>query len=219
MRTKSTFPDWLFSFGDFWVESNEYPITKNQIVSVGFPYLENEIAKYSSVKKKKQVLFISQWTIGESFSKFASKLSEVDELGYRIVYKLHPLESMNWREKYPWLAKADLDVIDDNRTPLYRLFAESNFLVGVYSTAVYEGLAFGLQTFVFDAIGAEFMDSLVEINIVIKISSVDEIAKHIITGSRFEQLETEKFFRTDAKNRIVRLLSKMVMSRIKSQLG
>ncbi len=213
MRTKSTFPDWLFSFGDFWIESTEFPIDKKQIISVGFPHLDKEMEKYSHTKKKKQILIISQYTIGENLSKFAVKLSEVENFEYRVVFKLHPLEIQNWRQNYPWLVEAELDVIDDNITPLYRLFAESEIQVGVYSTAIYEGLAFGLQTFIFDAAGAEYMDSLVEANVAIIISSADDIVKHVRTGSSYTQLETERFFRRGAKDRIVSLLSKMVRER------
>lgn len=217
MRNKSTFPDLLLTFGDFWTDSIEYPVDKKRVLSVGYPYLETEREKYANTQKKKQILLLSQPTVGEELSKFAVELSEAENNEYRVVYKLHPLEYLDWRKKYPWLVGANLDVIDSSRTPLYQLFAESEIQVGVYSTAIYEGFAFELKTFVFNAAGAEIMDSLVDAGFAIRISSVEEITSLLQKGSISAPLEIEKFFRKDSRDRIVRLLSKIVSTRINNQ--
>jgi hypothetical protein len=66
------------------------------------------------------------------------------------VYKPHPGEVDRWREEYPWLVDAPVDVVGADGPPLHRLFAESRAQVGVYSTALYEGLRFGLETYLLD---------------------------------------------------------------------
>jgi len=206
---KHTFPNWFFAFGNYWAKLADFPISKNRIVSMGFPFLDAEMNKYADLPKKKQILFISQSSIGEKLSKFATELSKIDH-GYRLVFKLHPLECKGWRVKYPWLADADLDVIDDSKTSLYRLFSESKIQIGVYSTAIYEGLAFGLATYLLDVPGVEYFESLVETGVALKVPSVEEFMKYLQDNPTFAQFDKDGFFRSGAKERIIQWLQKYV---------
>jgi hypothetical protein len=149
-RTKRTFPDYLFTFGDFWKKCVEFPIKKDCIFSVGYPFLEKEAAKYFEVIKKNQILFISQGSSGKELSKFAVDVTNYSDLNYNVVYKLHPGEYHRWKREYPWLYKErDKIKIVEESIPLYRLMAESKTQVGVSSTAIYEGLYFGLNTYIY----------------------------------------------------------------------
>ena len=111
-RKKEMFADYLFVFGDFWKSSANFPIQKSHIISVGYPHFESERQKYSKLLKQKQILFISQAPVGEALSRIASELGSIKDFGYRILYKLHPLERDGWREKYPWLIQSEVEVID-----------------------------------------------------------------------------------------------------------
>ncbi|WP_254761519.1 hypothetical protein [Natrinema marinum] len=160
-RTKETFPDYLLTFGDFWKESVEFPIPDDRVFPIGYPYLEQSIDKYDDVETKDQLLFISQGTIGEQLSKFALEVDRHSEIDHEIVYKLHPGEYDRWETEYPWLLETDIEVVDSSDRQLYKLFAESDAQIGVGSTAVYEGLAFGLQTYIYDCPGSEVLEPLV----------------------------------------------------------
>jgi len=203
---KTTFPDWLFTFGDYWSKSVEYTIDENHVVSTGFPYIDDEKRTISNVKRKKQILVLSQWTIGTDLSKFTAELSKVENLNYNIVYKLHPLEYQGWEEKYPWLVDADVEVIHDSKKSLYRLFAESEIQIGVYSTTIFEGLAFGLKTYILDMHGAEYTEQLIEEGVALKVTSVDDLVKQIRSDRKLEKFDSERFFRTGARSRITSLL-------------
>ena len=145
------------------LETNvEFPILEDRVIPVGYPYLEESIDKYDHVETTPQILFISQRTIGEQFSKFAMEVAKYPAINYDIVYKLHPGEYDRWQEEYPWLKEADFEIIDSSELPLYELFAQSSAQVGVGSTAVFEGLAFGLETFVYVGHGSEVLQVLVE---------------------------------------------------------
>ncbi|MDR0900982.1 MAG: sialyltransferase [Methanobrevibacter sp.] len=202
------FPDTILTFGNYWNEVAEYPISKEKKIAIGFPYLEDEISSYldhlndeylnykfdiskkndkkNSKKNKNQILFISQGVIGKYLSKFAYELSEklnqLDE-EYEIVYKLHPGEYSDWKNNYKYLKKAAEDdnfiVIDDNKIPLYELFAKSEYQVGVFSTAIYEGLIFNCKTLVVDLPGIEYLDDLIEKNYVLKIKDSSEFIEKI----------------------------------------
>lgn len=207
-RTKRIFPDFLFLFGDFWKEGVDYPIPQERVFSVGYPYLESEAEKYSALEQKDQLVFISQRGNGKAISKFAVRLSREKDSPLEIVYKLHPGEYLRWRKDYPWLAEADIQVVADDEIPLYQLFAESRIQVGVNSTAIVEGLRFGLKTFLLDLPGVEHMERLVSRGTAAIVSSVGEIVKKA-KGKSFPRVEIANFFKPNASKNVINVLEKL----------
>ena len=210
-RRKSTFPDYLLTWGDYWQKCTEYPLDADHIVSVGYPFIEEVKGKQVNVTKKKQILIISQERIGTLISQFAVKLSEIAELDYKIVYKLHPRECDNWRETYPWLADAKLEVIDTTDAILHKLFAESMIQLGVFSTAIYEGLSYGLDTYLIDAPGVEYLTPLLRTGQVRKVSSSEELFTLIDTQEASMPFDSEYFFRSNAVDNIIRFLRDLAL--------
>ena len=200
-RVKRTFPDYLFSFGDFWKMGVEYPISSDRICSVGYPYFEDEAKQYARLAKKNQIVFISQGTVGKEMSRFAVQLSARNDFPLKIIYKLHPGEYARWRKEYPWLVGANIQVVGDDRLPLYRLFAESKIQVGVNSTAIYEGLNFGVQTILLDLPGVEYMDHLVKENVGRVVASPSELMQQT-RETTVAEIQTENFFKPDSLNNI-----------------
>jgi len=207
-RTKRTFPDYLFSFGDFWKMGVEYPISKDRICSVGYPYLEDEAKQYAGIKKKDQIVFISQGTVGKEMSRFAVQLGARNDFPLKIVYKLHPGEYARWQREYPWLIESDIQVVDDDSIPLYQLFAESRIQVGVNSTALYEGLIFGLQTILLDLPGVEYMEHLIEQQVARVISSPEELVEGI-RNELVPKVKTERFFKPNSLNNIKKAINEI----------
>jgi hypothetical protein len=208
-RKKENFADYVLIWGDYWKSDVEYPISKNNVISVGFPYLESKKDSYPEVAKKRQIIFISQGNIGEPLSRFAVALNEEPNLDYGILYKLHPQEQIRWKEKYPWLASSAIEVVDSKRITLHELFAESMIQVGVCSTALFEGLVYGLQTYVVDAACVELMDSLVEQGVVEKVSTPEELLKCIREHDESKPLDVEQFFRKNAVENIMSFLDNL----------
>src|SRR5699024_2275823 len=114
-------------------------------------------------KKKKQILFISQGTIGKELAKLALNISR-NMPDYHFIFKLHPGEFDRWRSEYTELSTAakfeNFEVIDNNKINLYRFLAESDYQIGVYSTAIFEGLTLGCKTVLFNLPGIEYMKDL-----------------------------------------------------------
>ena len=195
------FPDKILSFGDYWKNACPFPIDNNNIISMGFPYFEENSKTYMEIaenkikenngeddfKKNKQILFISQGVIGKYLSKLAYETAENinnKDNDYQIIYKLHPGEYGTWRENYEYLIKAtnefdDFEVIDESQPPLYELFAKSHYQIGAFSTAIYEGLAFNCKTFIIDVPGVEYLDDLIDKNIVKKVKNSEEVINYI----------------------------------------
>ncbi|WP_082230104.1 hypothetical protein [Halorubrum lipolyticum] len=207
-ETKVMFPDYVLTWGEFWNENLRFPIPDERVISVGYPYLEDRLNQYDDVEPAKQLLFISQGTIGRELSQFALKVHEDDRIEHEVVYKLHPGEYDRWEDEYPWLAESDMRVIDESEPPLYRLFAESSAQVGVGSTAVYEGLCFDLETFVFEADGADVLQPLVEDGAASMIEDVDDLAGQMgsVDTSQFDR---ERFFKSDSVANILEELERI----------
>lgn len=212
------FPDKILSFGDYWKNSSHFPIDNENIISIGFPYFEensktymklaeNKNEKDADENSNKQILFISQGVIGKYLSKMAYETAENinngnnDEKNYNFIYKLHPGEYGTWRENYDYLTKAvgeyeNFTVIDKSEPPLYELFAKSNYQVGAFSTAIYEGLAFNCKTFIIDVPGVEYLDDLIEKDIVKKVKKSEELINYINNENlSIQEYDKDYFFK------------------------
>ncbi len=191
------FPDIFYSFGEYWSETIEFPIDKENIIPYGFPHLKNRIKQYEQISKiDKQILFISQGAIGKELSKFAYEVAQaLDE--YSIIYKLHPGEYDRWKDEYKELVLAsklkNVTVIDNNQRELYSYFAESEYQIGVFSTAIYEGLAFNCKTLLVNLPGIEYMKYLIEKGIAKKITNIEQL-KTQIKGFTTKHYNEEYFF-------------------------
>lgn len=173
------FPDKILTFGDYWINEKNCPISNENIIPIGFSYFEVQSKDYINIKAiKNQVLFISQGVIGKYLSQIAFKFAK-SQKDFKIIYKLHPGEYATWRENYPDLVEAssfdNFEIIDNSEIPLYKLMAESEYQIGAFSTAIYEGLMFNCKTFIVDVPGVEYLDDLVEKSYVFKIRDVDDL--------------------------------------------
>ncbi len=219
------FPDKLFTFGEYWNNVANYPISEKNIVSIGFPHLDYTIKDYFNNKKLNQIIFISQGVIGEYLSNFAyelaRKLEKINEKindtdkknqnNYNIIYKLHPGEYSNWKNNYDSLVKAqkldNFQIIDNNEISLYELFSKSKYQIGVFSTAIYEGLLFNCKTFIIDLPGSEYMDGLVDKNYVKKVDNVEDII-NFMNNLNMDEYDRDLFFKEYDKSILDRTFKK-----------
>ena len=191
------FPTTFYSFGDYWRTAARLPLPPERIKTYGFPHFTRQRAQFADIARRPdQVLFISQGVIGPGLADFALKVARrLPEC--RVVYKLHPGEVDGWRRKYPGLAAAaslaNVEVVERSERPLYAWFAESAFQVGVFSTALYEGLAFGCRTFIVDLPGAEYMQDLIDRNIVQRVANAEDFVR-LKSGPPAQTFNSEYFF-------------------------
>jgi hypothetical protein len=177
-QQKETFPDRLFLFGEYWKKTVDYPVTKDRLIVFGYPYWEIEREKYRGIKRLSRVVVLSQGTVGYRLSKFAVDLAKYLLPEIRVIYKLHPGEYQRWKIAYPHLAVAAVNgiitVVEDNKTPLYKLLATSKWILGVNSTAIFEGIGFGCTAVLLDLPGVEYMQPLIKYGICRVISKASE---------------------------------------------
>ena len=157
------FPDQLLVWNEYWKDMIKLPISNKNILVYPFQYLESQKNNYQKYKRNdNQMVVLSQGAIGE---KMANVILENITLfkNYQIKYKLHPGEYDRWKS-YPSLVKLsnleNVEIIKDIN--LYELFSKSSIQIGVFSTAIYEGVEFGCKTILIDLPGIEYMDKFIE---------------------------------------------------------
>ncbi|MBI4196535.1 MAG: hypothetical protein HY539_01800 [Deltaproteobacteria bacterium] len=180
----STLSDHIFTFGEFW---HDYYSVPARLSAVGFPFLEmmKQGVLEKKIAKMKSVVVISSMLSRERLEKIALDLS-LKLPDYRILYKLRFEEYNHWRENYSaeFQARENIVVIDNNDRSLYELFAASRFQIGINSTALVEGLSFGLTTFIVRDGYYEEMKPLIERKAVFLVETADEISEKIINNER-----------------------------------
>jgi len=208
-RSAQYAPDYFFAFGDFWKRMVKFPQPPERVYSVGYPYHERELEKYKNVKQKNQILFLSQPVLKGVFSRYAVEFAKEWGNTYHLVYKLHPSENVVWKKLYPWLVDSGVQVMKDGERSLYELFAESKVQVGVYSTSIYEGLGFGLHTYLLDMPGIKKMSHLLEHKYALKVGSVRELRALLEKQEPAKRVPGEEFFRRNSLERMACLVKEL----------
>lgn len=185
------FPEYIFLFSEFWKSKTRFPISEKNQIATGFPYLEKMAQKYQSSAPHDHIviLFLSSEPIGDRLSKVAVELRQkLDKQKYKIIYKLHPGEYSKWRQWYPHLSCADIEVIDTPKINLYKLFSISNIQVsGFNSTTIFEGLYFSLPTFLLKECITADTEELCSSGLAKYFSTSDELIDYISSNITFTQ--------------------------------
>lgn len=71
------FPDKILTFGDYWINDENCPLSKDKIIPIGFSYFEVQSKDYINAEPiDNQVLFISQGVIGKYLSQIAYEFAK-----------------------------------------------------------------------------------------------------------------------------------------------
>lgn len=199
--------DLYLAFGQYWIDRNSWPLKEDHVVDFGFPYMAEKRAELELGSERDCVLFISQPSVGEVLSSLAVACSRNIDMGRRVVFKLHPAERSAWKSRYPCLVDSEVEVIDDDGEALYQLFRQAYVQVGVYSTALYEGLALGCALVVVNTSGAEFMEDVVNRGWAVYCKGETDIEEAIARAPRVGQMG-EYFFSTSWRERLQEVLAR-----------
>jgi hypothetical protein len=211
-KQKKNFPDYIFSYGNFWKKSAFFPIDEECVISIGNPWFElTKPPSDSELVKKKQILFISSPPVGAKLSQQAAKLRSLIPESWNIIYKLHPREIRDWKNAYSCLDVDGIDVVDKSSVDLYKLQSESTIQIGVFSSALYEGVALGCETFILDLEGWQHVRLLIECGAATKISDCSEISLEVDKNNNKVIVELEQhMFSTEWQNNLKQALKNIL---------
>ena len=128
----------LFWSLNFWNNKIDIP---NQKYVIGNPHYHKKLSEYNNFHKEKsayKILIVSQGTLTEIFVKLAVNLSSILPAEYSIIFKLHPGE-VSFIDRYSQLytcKNIDVKTFGD----IYEYITECDYIVGCYSTTLYEAL-------------------------------------------------------------------------------
>lgn len=204
------FPDYVFLFSDYWKHVTNLPIKEDHIKIVGYSYFDSQVKKYAKQRhEKKSIIFISQGTIGSKLSQFAVKLAQHQALeSWNIFYKLHPGEFESWEKDYPWLKTSGITVVGKDKSNIYELFSICDVQIGVYSTALFEGMGFGLQTFIYKIYRSKMFNELCSMGYAEFVSSIEEcVQKLMVPPKNKSKCFWKKYAFKNTNNEIDKILN------------
>lgn len=171
------FPNVFFKWKDLNMCSAYLPLSKTNIKSFPNYHLNYMLKRYENrVRKNNQITVISQPFIGHLiFDYVKENLLKMEN--WKIIYKFHPGEN---QDDYV-TNKINLNNINfvKSEISIYELFSESNIVIGVFSTALFEAKYFGCKIILINLPGVEYVESLLNDKDVIKINIGDIISNKI----------------------------------------
>ena len=210
-------PDYLLLFSEFSKEILlPCSVDESKLIPVGYPYFEKQVKKYTSRAKlnsKSKTLVILSLPSPESLAleKLAIEIyPRLKELGWDIVFKLHPLECNNWQSVYSLLASSEIEVVDSPNTNLYELFSQSDALIGISSTGIYEGIGFNLAAFVYDVPGSESMGQLCSKGFATKILDSNHLCFELENLDTAHQKNSSELFKPNALENMKQVLDQLL---------
>ena len=204
------FPDYIFSWWKYWNSVCNYP-SNCKVLDLWFPFFNYNKANEINIEKKdtKNILVISQWAIWEDLAKkifdLAEKLNE-----YKFYYKLHPWEFHKLDSSLSYLKNVkNIEIVKWERT-IYELFSICNIQIWVFSTAVYEGLGFWLNSIVYNLPWVEYLDDLISTWVVKKVNTAEECI-NLINNWEFNNswFNSSDFFKENSLELILQEIKKL----------
>ena len=210
-------PDKLFVFSNYWKQTCKFPIGEDKICAVGYPYLEEQKDKYLPEKSEKlTILVLSQpFLYAQKIHDYIKSLCDIlkkKSIKFKLIYKLHPSEFGRNEYMYQdFCNDLNVELVNNSAKSLYYFFSVSDIQVGATSTAIFEGLAYNLKTYIIDFPDVrEYMGDLCEAGYATICSSPEELADCISQGiSEINECRDEGyFFEKGAKKNIIRELNR-----------
>ena len=157
-------PDYILTFGNFWNKATRFSPQTRPLV-YGAPHIRERLdAANKEARREPSMLFISQPGISEQLLNFAIEFSALPGAPASI-FRLHPGDDENRIRKMTKTSGTDASrlAISAGGGAEKTLYLQSvvGAQVGVFSTAVFEGLAMGCRTFVAPLPGRATLDGLV----------------------------------------------------------
>lgn len=179
------FPDRFYIWKDLDMCNAKIPLSNSNILYFPNMHLNYVKKKYENKKRnQKQITVISQPYIGKQiFDYIISNIVKMSD--WRIFYKLHPAEDIEDYE-IPHNVKNQVDInLVSNEISVYELLVESNIVIGVFSTALFEAIYLGCKIILIELPGIEFTSHLSTQKNVIKIKLNDDLKEklHLLNGN------------------------------------
>ena len=98
----------------------------------------------------------------QPIEKYVNSLADhLDPDKYEILFKLHPNEYSCWRDIYPNMSDK-ICIIDHNEKDIHYYLSNSDIVIGINSTALFEATFYPVKIFILEEESHENMDILIQ---------------------------------------------------------
>lgn len=173
----------FWQWGDYWGFASDLPGAV-ELHTIGAP--ENISAAITrETKKLQQLLVIGQPQVSQSLIEFA-RFVAAKYPKLPVVLKPHPQEDTHQitRAIEALGAKPENLTIADSHSNTIELIEQSEYVIGVYSTAMFEAVALGCKVGVLKLAGYEHIKALVDSGAVQEVARVADIEKFFVTAKQ-----------------------------------
>ena len=202
-------PDYFFMYGDWWKDNIKMPAGV-KIRVVGYPFLEDQIDLSHERGERIVISVISSPFSGKQLSRFVmDNIGLIKEYDIKVIYKLHPMEAQVWHREYPWLERNDnIEIIDDG-TSVFKCLNESDIVIGIDSTVLYEATAYSkLKILVYRDGPYEVVRPLVESGRAKFIDNFMDVLSSLNESQGIE--DSKKYFTPNAKQRTISTIKSII---------
>lgn len=211
----SMFPDYIFTFGEYWKNATRFPINPNNIIEVGWPYLEKRVSKNLgnvANKDKKNILFISQdGQTSKSLFELAKALSNtLEKTSYEIIYKLHPKEYPDFKKTYSGFKSKNLTFISNNDNDIHYFLNNCDYLIGVASTVLFEAIAYGIKPMVLNVSDFEYMENLLENDLASLVKNEEDVLMEIEKDRYLDKNKVNYYWKQNSIDNILTNIEKII---------
>ena len=206
----NSFPDYIFTFGQYEKERTRFPISKSHIIPTGYPELENICKRYKKKKRnKKNILFISQTLI--EFAKFANSVAqEIDADKYQIIFQLHPFEYSSWKSTIgKYLTHPNIKVVGSYNHTVYESLAQADWVVGNHSTVLSEAQMFGVKVAILKTGLYQVASFLYQNGYAILVDSPEQLIKEVEEAT-FRPNKEVSLFEKDSLKKMQKSVNKII---------
>jgi hypothetical protein len=157
------FPNNFYIWDNLNMYTSKLPLSEKNIFKFPNKHLEYLVQKNKNIKRvNNQILVVSQpYNSKEILNYISTNLSDLKE--WKIIYKIHPAENFNhfMITMKPLLLKFDNLILVNKDVSIYDLFSESRYVIGNFSTSVFEAPLFGCKVLLLDLPGVEMSEPLI----------------------------------------------------------
>lgn len=146
--------DYFLTFSPYWSENYCWAGYSTKVIPFGFKYIHDKRAKFRRENSKRNdVLVISQPEMAKMLCLDIIKLSN-SYSDINFIIKLHPQDIGNYRLRYKEILKFDnVSFIDQFDVDNYALLSRFNYVLGYYSTMMFEARFFNVKAIVLPSDG------------------------------------------------------------------
>ncbi len=226
MESKKLFPDYFFSYGEYFtnlLKKRSVIFDESKIITCGAYSIEKRLTelldkKNDKTKTKKIIYITSQWSIREKLKPFVLKLSEILPHEYIIKYKTHPLEK-DTQQFYAEFQKADnITFLDNPDINSLDLMPEADVHSTAYSTSFMEANFLEIPNiFIYIEGFSHVVKKFVDNQTIFSASTPEEylsklkyISQNRKTVSAAFQKSKEKFYKPNAEQNIKNAVIKII---------